>query len=115
MAQLIPLPLTISGFSKIQIGFSFLVQAHPGSPGKRAVKRVCVCTLRGESGSANCSLDHKGGSTSLSLCLTNLFPELVQDGQSEPNRFFLFSRPTNIASNGLIQNFCICVQLFFLK
>ena len=43
MAQLMPLPLTFSCFSKIQIGFSFLVLAHPGSPGKRAVKRVCVC------------------------------------------------------------------------
>jgi len=42
MAQLVPLPLTISFFSKIQIGFTFLVLAHPGSPGKRAVKRVCV-------------------------------------------------------------------------
>ena len=43
MAQLIPLPLTVSCFSKIQIGFTFLVPAHPGSPGKRAVKWVCVC------------------------------------------------------------------------
>jgi len=43
MAQLVPLPLTISFFSKIQIGCTFLVLAHPGSPGKRAVKRVCVC------------------------------------------------------------------------
>ena len=43
MAQLIPLPLTVSCFSKIQIGFTFLIPAHPGSPGKRAVKRVCVC------------------------------------------------------------------------
>jgi len=38
-----PLPLTVSCFTKIQIGFTFLVPAHPGSPGKRAVKRVCVC------------------------------------------------------------------------
>ena len=38
-----PLPLTVSCFSKIQIGFTFLVPAHPGSPGKRAVKRECVC------------------------------------------------------------------------
>ena len=45
MAQLTPLPLTISCFSKIQIGFIFLVPAHPGSPGKKAVKRVCVCVL----------------------------------------------------------------------
>jgi len=38
-----PLPLTISCFSKIQIGFTFLVPADLGNPGKRAVKRVCVC------------------------------------------------------------------------
>ena len=37
-AQLMPLPLTVSCFSKIQIGFAFLVPAHPGSPGQRAVK-----------------------------------------------------------------------------
>ena len=43
MFQLMPLPLTVSCFSKIQIGFAFLVLAHLGSPGKRAVKRVCVC------------------------------------------------------------------------
>ena len=43
MAQLMPLPLTASCFNKIQIGFTLLVPAHPGSPGKRAVKRVCVC------------------------------------------------------------------------
>ena len=43
MAQLMSLPLTLSCFSKIQIGFSFLVPAHLGSPGNRAVKRVCVC------------------------------------------------------------------------
>ena len=41
--QLMPLPLTVSCFSKIQIGFTFLVPAHPGSPGHRAVERVCVC------------------------------------------------------------------------
>ena len=43
MAQLMLLPFTVSGFSKIQIGFTFLVPAHLGSPGQRAVKRVCVC------------------------------------------------------------------------
>jgi len=45
MAQLMPLPLTVSCFSKIQIGFTFLVPAHLGSPRKRAVKRVCVCVV----------------------------------------------------------------------
>jgi len=46
MAQLMPLPPTVSCFSKIQIGFTFLVPAHPGSPGQRAVKWVlllCCC------------------------------------------------------------------------
>ena len=43
MAQLLPLPLTVSCFSKIQIGFTFLVQADPDSVGQRAVKWMCVC------------------------------------------------------------------------
>ena len=43
MVQLMPLPLAVSCFSKVQIGFTFLVPAHPGSPGQRAVKRVRVC------------------------------------------------------------------------
>ena len=40
-----PADATVSCFSKIQIGFTFLVPAHLGSPGKRAVKRVCVCVF----------------------------------------------------------------------
>ena len=43
MAQQIPLPLTVSCFSIIQIGFTFLIPADLGSPGQRVVKRVCVC------------------------------------------------------------------------
>ena len=42
IAQLMPLPLTVSCFSKIQIGFTFLVPAHLGSPGKGPLN-VCVC------------------------------------------------------------------------
>ena len=45
MAQLMPLSLTVSCFSKIQFGFAFLVPTHPGSPGKRAAKRVYVCNV----------------------------------------------------------------------
>ena len=46
IVQLMPLPLTVFCFSKIQIGFTFLVPAHPGSPGQRAVKRVlCLCVF----------------------------------------------------------------------
>ena len=52
MAQLIPLPLTVSCFSKIPVGFTFLVPAHPGSPGKSSIKRVCVCVCVGSRTSA---------------------------------------------------------------
>ena len=44
-AQLMPMPLTVSCFSEIQTGFTFLVPANPGSPGQRAVKRLCVGLL----------------------------------------------------------------------
>ena len=43
VAQLMPLPLTVSGFSKIQLGFTFLVPAHPDNPGKGPLNGVCVC------------------------------------------------------------------------
>jgi len=36
-----PLTLTVSCFSEIQIVFAFLLPAHLGSPGKKAVKRGC--------------------------------------------------------------------------
>ena len=45
MAQLMSVPLTVSCFSKIQTGLTFLVPAHLGSPGQKAVKRVCVCVV----------------------------------------------------------------------
>ena len=41
MAQMMPLPLTVSCFSKIQIGSTFLVPAHLGNPGKGPLN-VCV-------------------------------------------------------------------------
>jgi len=37
MAQLMPLPLTVSCFSKVQTGFTYPVPAHPGSPGQMGV------------------------------------------------------------------------------
>jgi len=46
MAQLMLLPLTVSCFSKIRIGFTFLVPAFLGSPGKGPLNGcVCVCYL----------------------------------------------------------------------
>jgi len=43
MAQLMPLPLTVSCFSKIQVGFTFLVPAHLGIPGKWPWNGCCCC------------------------------------------------------------------------
>ena len=37
------MPLTVLASVKSRLCFTFLVLAHLGSPGKRAVKRVCVC------------------------------------------------------------------------
>jgi len=49
-AQPMPLPLTVSCFSEIQTGFTFLVPAHPGSlhpgsPGQRAAVCGGLCTF----------------------------------------------------------------------
>jgi len=46
MAQLMPLPLSVSCFSKIQIIFTFLIPAHLGSPGKGPLN-ACVLALFG--------------------------------------------------------------------
>jgi len=43
MAQLMPLPLTVSCFSKIQIGFTFLVPALPEKGPLNGC--VCVCYI----------------------------------------------------------------------
>jgi len=46
MAQLMPLPLTVSCSSKSQIGFTFLVPAYPGCPGKEAVKWLLLLVVQ---------------------------------------------------------------------
>ena len=44
-AQLMPLPLTVSCFSKIQIGFTFLVPAQISSPGKGPLNGYVLVNL----------------------------------------------------------------------
>ena len=75
MAQLMPLPLTVSCFSKIQTGFTFLVPADPGRPGQRTVKRVCVfvcvlswCCLCVHSAGHGCAEAVDSTSQSAGLC-----------------------------------------------
>ena len=65
-AQLMPLPLTVSCFSKIQIGFTFLIPTHLGSLGKSSVKwlyvYVCGCCSERECGAAErCKAELGGG------------------------------------------------------
>ena len=68
--QLVPLPLTVSCFCKIQIGFTFLVPAHPGCPGKRATKRVYVCMFGSGQQVGSCDLDRSSSKSGSSLlCL----------------------------------------------
>ena len=45
MAQLMPLPLTVSSFSEIQTGSTFLVPAHLGSPGKGPLNGIVLVKL----------------------------------------------------------------------
>jgi len=72
MAQLMLLPLTVSCFSKIQIGFTFLVPAHPGSPGQRAIKRVCVTDNK-----YTCSVTKKSSPSQLVQILTHDINQII--------------------------------------
>ena len=71
MAQLVPLPLTVSCFSKIQIGFTFLVQVYPGSPGQR--KWLCVSKMVHcmRVGTAGCCLSVVHGRDKVAECSYN--------------------------------------------
>ena len=82
MAQLMPLPLIVSCFSKIQIGFSFLVPAHLGSLGQRAVKRVCVCVCV-----------HIDIGACWSLCVVQLFVSI----DSTPTDLTTYTFPLHIS------------------
>ena len=74
IAQLMPLPLSVSCFSKIHIDFTFLVLADLGSPGQRAVKRVCV--LYGTTSYIYCDWPNMVASSALTLLVGR------QDGHS---------------------------------
>ena len=75
MTQQIPLPLTVFCFSKMQIGFTFLVPAHPGSPRQRAVKRVCVYTTSSRGRSCHRRSPHRVP-TKLAATINRAYPDL---------------------------------------
>jgi len=74
MAQLMPLPLTVFCFSKIQIGFTFLVPAHPGSHRQRAIKRVRVFVT----GGADLQVLLCSGHKMVGQCSTVVFVSFVE-------------------------------------
>jgi len=72
-AQLMPLSLTVSCFSEIQIGFTSLVPAHPGSPGKGPLN-VCVCvcvtSISGRVAQQDAAYCYRCVPWSVSVCLS---------------------------------------------
>ena len=98
-----PLPLTVSCFSKIQIGFTFLVPAHLDSPGQRVVKRVCVYV---------CVCAHEE-------FLTSLNPSFIHFSRQNLETFYLSHTflPVNVTKLSSLRNslfwptlyvFCSC-------
>ena len=88
MAQLMPLPLTVSCFSEIQNGFTFLIPAQLGSPGQRAVKRVCVCVcLPADRGAEYC--DER---VCVCVCLSAIISSQLQV-RSQPNFCACYLKP----------------------
>jgi len=97
-----PLPLTVSCFSKIQIGFTFLVPAHLGITGKMAVKRVCVCVYDAVSTFHDDNIWEMRSSTLCTSCL-ELTTETVLSSDSvavikSTLKTFLFSQAFSSSS-----------------
>ena len=93
MAQLTPLPLIVSCFSRIHIGFTFHVLVHLGSPGQRDVKRVCVCVST--VGVINDNTLHKSTLThslthSLTLDIGASLSEMLSDKRQKGHHTLIF-------------------------
>jgi len=117
MAQLMPLPLTVSCFSKVQTGFTFLVPAHQGSPGKGPLNGcVCVCgiswTIRKQSAPRSrqahgcdhqthrpyCTLQHKFKLASLA------FKAMHTDNSPYLSRILISNCPSRVLASSFSAN-----------
>ena len=101
MAQLMPLPLTVSCFSTIQIGFTFLVPAHLGSPGQKAVTMgVCVCVM--------CWCDYLSGARCRLFAYGTLHPKTPSSLASFKSRrvFPFWYRLTQVVQEKRLLNSC---------
>jgi len=109
VSQLMPLPLTVSCFSKIQIGFTFLVPAHPCNPWQRAVKRVCVCLCYSRYTATNLLNEAKAWFTSWVICYYYYYYAAFnapcvghKDYESQAKSLISHSRFGSSASRGLV-------------
>jgi len=98
-AQLMPLPFTVSCFSKIQIGLTFLVPAHPCGPGQRGYTGVCLSVL---SYFMMSSKDHSCSEiayhVSVSVYLDNVFEfDIAHCGHCHVQSHRKFQHQTNVA------------------
>ena len=106
MAQLMPLALTVSFFSKIQIGFTFLVPAHLGSPGQNPEGRKMVLITSAEEGgyvfSSVClSVYPSDYSQTCERILTKFF---VGVGHGSRTKWYIFGGDPDHASDPGVRN-----------
>ena len=90
MAQLMPLPLTVSCSSKIQTGFTFLVAADLGTPGKRAVERVCL-NIHLQTDRSKRSINEQLYSSRMSVISSDKPPDALSRRPVCVSFFFVFS------------------------
>jgi len=95
MSHLMPLPLTVSCSSKSTESFTILVPAYPGCPGKKAIKRMCVCVC---CATVNRASPRKGMSCSSSMPLSASL--------QSPATLAANSATTTSSTPG-VMNFCI--------
>jgi len=103
MVQLMPLPPIVSCFSKIQIGFSFLIPAHPGSPRQMAVKRVLLLLCCFELSRQSDSVHGKSAAAKKDAVKTSAaaaVPSVVDDGEMNTLLSQYLPRPANNMATG---------------
>ena len=90
--------LTVSCLSKIQIGFTFLVPVHPGGPGERVVKWVCVCVLVQQIWHNT----HISAKKNWNLIYTNYFSDFEKKAENKTKKSFRFVLLTGLVSTSIL-------------
>ena len=91
ITQLMPLPITVSCSSKIQIGFTFLVLAHPGNNNNNNSLTIFNAPLR------NMSMTLQGRMSTIQLTSVTLSRQ--QFSQEESNGYRVFDATLKVSIN----------------